>query len=652
MAEITKIPLNSDTSPAFQLAPTTDTLLAFLLRRLRRSRARRGRGEEHPSVWETMRMSRVAAASLLLVVVALLAAAEARRHRDGGDGEDKVCDKGWECSGSRFCCNETITDYFKVYQFEELFAKRNDPLAHAAGFWDYQAFITAAVLFEPRGFGTTGGKEVGMKEVAAFLGHVGAKTSCGYGVATGGPLAWGLCYNHELSPSQSYCDNSNELYPCVDGVEYYGRGALPVYWNYNYGIIGQGIKQDLLNHPELLEQNATLAFEAAIWRWMTPMKRKQPSAHDVFVGNWKPTKNDTLSKRYPGFGATMNILYGDLICGQGSIDKMNAIVSHYRHYLDLMGVGSDNAGDNLDCADQVKGMELTSVPGIAASSRFFSSCSRCTCRVRRTGKTVIGASAAGSRCSSADSACSEPIEQQNADFLSGPRSSLCYRRRDFASIALLPFLLPHVNIASAAESVDVSIIQNGVRNVLSKVKAAGMLRLVFHDAGTFDIADKTGGMNGSIIYEVDRPENAGLNKSIKVLGKAKEVIDHVQQVSWADLIAVAGAESVALCGGPEIPVRLGRLDSSIADPAGKLPEETLDATALKTLFSKKGFSTQEMVVLSGAHTIGGKGFGNPNVFDNSYFKVLLEKPHASSSGMPAMVGLRTDWALTEDVECL
>ena len=32
-------------------------------------------------------------------------------------------------------------------------------------------------------------------------------------------------------------------------------------------------------------------------------------------------------------------------------------------------------------------------------------------------------------------------------------------------------------------------------------------------------------------------------------------------MSWADLIAVAGAEAVALCGGPEIPVRLGRLDS-------------------------------------------------------------------------------------------
>uniref|UniRef100_A0A453RKM6 chitinase n=1 Tax=Aegilops tauschii subsp. strangulata TaxID=200361 RepID=A0A453RKM6_AEGTS len=170
-------------------------------------------------------MGMVRAASFLLLL-ALLAAADARRQKGG----ETACDKGWECSGSRFCCNETITDYFKAYQFEELFAKRNSSLAHATGFWDYQAFITAAALFEPRGFGTTGGREMSMKEVAAFLGHVGAKTSCGYSLADGGSLAWGLCYNHEMSPSQSYCDDSNELYRCAEGVEYYGRGTLPVYW--------------------------------------------------------------------------------------------------------------------------------------------------------------------------------------------------------------------------------------------------------------------------------------------------------------------------------------------------------------------------------------------------------------------------------------
>lgn len=285
------------------------------------------------------------------VVLALLAAVLAVALVVEAKSKPKVCDKGWECKNSIYCCNDTITDFFQVYQFENLFSKRNAPVAHAVGYWDYQSFIIAASLYEPLGFGTTGGKQMQMKEVAAFLGHVGSKTSCGYGVATGGPLAWGLCYNHEMSPSQTYCAE-NDLYPCVEGAEYYGRGALPVYWNYNYGVIGEALKVDLLHHPEYLEQNATLAFQAAIWRWMTPIKKKQPSAHDVFVGNWKPTKNDTLSKRLPGFGTTMNILYGDLTCGQGFVDSMNNIISHYQYYLDLMGIGREFSGDNLDCAEQ------------------------------------------------------------------------------------------------------------------------------------------------------------------------------------------------------------------------------------------------------------------------------------------------------------
>lgn len=40
--------------------------------------------------------------------------------------------------------------------------------------------------------------------------------------------------------------------------------------------------------------------------------------------------------------------------------------------------------------------------------------------------------------------------------------------------------------------------------------------------------------------------------------------------------------------------------------------------------------TRELVALSGAHTIGGKGFGSPVVFDNAYFKILLEKPWSSN----------------------
>ncbi|XLS89523.1 hypothetical protein HN51_065531 [Arachis hypogaea] len=55
------------------------------------------------------------------------------------------------------------------------------------------------------------------------------------------------------------------------------------------------------------------------------------------------------------FCATINVLYGDQVCGQGSDgDDMNNVISHYLYYLDLMSVGREEAGphDVLSCAEQ------------------------------------------------------------------------------------------------------------------------------------------------------------------------------------------------------------------------------------------------------------------------------------------------------------
>ncbi|XP_050215767.1 putative L-ascorbate peroxidase 6 [Mercurialis annua] len=238
------------------------------------------------------------------------------------------------------------------------------------------------------------------------------------------------------------------------------------------------------------------------------------------------------------------------------------------------------------------------------------------------------------------------------------RDSVSRRRRILISLSTLPFLLHfHESIEgfsakAAAEDTLYALMREEVRKVMSKGKAAGVLRLVFHDAGTFDMVESSGGMNGSIIFELDRPENTGLKKSLKILEKAKREVDAVQKVSWADMIVVAGAEAVSICGGPTIPILLGRLDSQEPDAEGKLPEETLAAAGLKQSFQRKGLSTQELVALSGAHTIGGKGFGNPTIFDNSYYKILLDKPWMSSGGMSSMIGLPSDRALVEDDECL
>ncbi|GJW00641.1 putative L-ascorbate peroxidase 6 [Tanacetum coccineum] len=208
--------------------------------------------------------------------------------------------------------------------------------------------------------------------------------------------------------------------------------------------------------------------------------------------------------------------------------------------------------------------------------------------------------------------------------------SISYGRRMIISMITLLLPLPKTILqfgvdANANAADDLVLLQIEIRKVLSKGKAAGVLRLVFHDAGTYDMDDDSGGMNGSIAYELDRPENKGLKKSLK----------KTEPVSMADTIAVAGAEAVSLCGV---------LPRRVPDPEGKLPEETLDAFGLKQSFQRKA--------LSGAHTLGSKGFGNPVVFDNAYYKVLLEKPWQSSAGMTTMVGLPSDRALIEDDECL
>ena len=47
----------------------------------------------------------------------------------------------------------------------------------------------------------------------------------------------------------------------------------------------------------------------------------------------------------------------------------------------------------------------------------------------------------------------------------------------------------------------------------------------------------------------------------------------------------------------------GRRDAAVADPLNRLPEETLSAEALRMSFESKGLSAQDLVALSGAHTV-------------------------------------------------
>lgn len=187
-----------------------------------------------------------------------------------------------------------------------------------------------------------------------------------------------------------------------------------------------------------------------------------------------------------------------------------------------------------------------------------------------------------------------------------------------------------------------------------QTKAPVLLRLAFHDAGTYDAATDTGGANGSIRFELSRPENGGLKRGMRCIDEVRDALRGTSEenATYADLISVGGAYAVEVCGGPRIDVPVGRLDVAQPDPEGRMPLEDYSAGRLKDVFRRGGYTVQEFVALSGAHTVGGKGFGAPLEFSSVYYSELLRKPWEDPSDkMNQMIGLASDHAMADDEEC-
>ena len=66
------------------------------------------------------------------------------------------------------------------------------------------------------------------------------------------------------------------------------------------------------------------------------------------------------------------------------------------------------------------------------------------------------------------------------------------------------------------------------------------MRLALHDAGTYKVVGKKNGANGSIRFELDRPENADCKEAFESIERIKKKIDAVvnQPISYADIIAI------------------------------------------------------------------------------------------------------------------
>ena len=173
-----------------------------------------------------------------------------------------------------------------------------------------------------------------------------------------------------------------------------------------------------------------------------------------------------------------------------------------------------------------------------------------------------------------------------------------------------------------------SAIKTIIRNHISEKDAPGLLRLAFHDAGTFSQQGSDGGANGSITLdeELARAENDGLAKAA---GRILDLKEAMADVSRSDIIAIAGAVAVEITGGPTIEVGVGRGDRLEPAPGGRLPDENDDKNKLLKTFVRMGLTAKDLVVLTGAHTIGDahdKPFTDDRLsFNNSFFRRLARK---------------------------
>lgn len=119
---------------------------------------------------------------------------------------------------------------------------------------------------------------------------------------------------------------------------------------------------------------------------------------------------------------------------------------------------------------------------------------------------------------------------------------------------------------------------------------------------THDADAGTGGLDASIFFELDRPENPGgfANNTFGFFSSF-----YSARASASDLLAMSAVVASFSCNGLKIPFRAGRVDAQEAGPAG-VPEPSTDLKTTQQTFTKAGFSTEDMIAMVACgHSLGG-----------------------------------------------
>lgn len=199
-------------------------------------------------------------------------------------------------------------------QFNQMFPGRN-------GFYTYAGLVAAAKTYP--GFAGTGDLAAKKREAAAALANFSHETG-------------GLVYVTEIAKGE-YCgdwDNNPSTCPCAPGKRYYGRGPIQLSWNGNYCAAGAALGLDLRANPDLVEQNPTVAWQTALWFWMTQAGAGARPAHNSINGGY-------------GFGETIRTINGSLECNGGNPAQVQSRINEYQRFLNILGTSAESG--NLGC---------------------------------------------------------------------------------------------------------------------------------------------------------------------------------------------------------------------------------------------------------------------------------------------------------------
>ena len=164
------------------------------------------------------------------------------------------------------------------------------------------------------------------------------------GLVIGGPTAWGLCYNHEMSPKEDYCDKMNMQYPCIISTT---TAATPSPSSGNASIhcfffaiclISLHRVDDLDAVDKLgiiiMAPPATGNTRTCSTTWRTGAERDDgvhggdvavddSDGEEASIGTrcvcqqLEAHQEQHTRHEPPGFDATMSMLYDDQLCGKG-----------------------------------------------------------------------------------------------------------------------------------------------------------------------------------------------------------------------------------------------------------------------------------------------------------------------------------------------